>query len=235
MPYVSNSSSRLLTSSVRIIRANRPVLLKVAHNKGEFISKLESVAIEFGCASILISVIKLWETPTAELLDTHLNGVLPLLPLSREGQSHEVIETGIQRLMPPGEEPQRDLLSLLYGFASLVLISEEDQDWLVRRFEMLYDILRETRAFQEMAKEGMREGREQGIREGMREGMREGIKNMRQVAENLVATRFSDTALTALVRKYLSTIDDAQALQDLIINLAIVQTPEDARQLLVKK
>lgn len=185
------------------------------------------------------SVLKMWETPTDELLATRLNGVLPLLPLSREGQNRDVIETGIQRLMPQGEEPQRDLLSLLYGFSSLILISEEDQDWLVRRFEMLYDILRETRAFQEMAKEGRREGVEQGKREGMQQGLQQGIqqgiKNLRQVAENLVATRFSNPTLTTRARKYLATLDDAQTLQELIVNLAIVQTPEDVRQLLSKK
>lgn len=112
---------------------------------------------------------------------------------------------------------------------------------------MLYDILRETRAFQEMAKEGRREGVEQGKREGMEQGKREGmqqglqqgmqqgIKNLRQVAENLVATRFSNPTLTTRARKYLATLDDAQTLQELIVNLAIAQTPEDVRQLLSKK
>ncbi len=102
---------------------------------------------------------------------------------------------------------------------------------------MLYDILRETPAFQKMAQEGLREGLQQGRIEGRIEGKIEGeklgaLKNLRQVAENLVATRFADSKLTDLARSSLGAIDDIQTLQQLIVNLAIVQTPEEAGQLL---
>lgn len=114
---------------------------------------------------------------------------------------------------------------------------------------MLNDILRETPAFQKIAKEGLREGLEQGLQQGRIEGRVEGrvegriegriegeklgaLKNLRQVAENLVATRFTNAVLTDLARNSLSTIEDIPMLQQLVVNLAIVQTPEEVRQLL---
>lgn len=193
-------------------------------------------------------VIKMWETPTEDFLQMGLRGLLPLLPLTREGKRRGVIETAISLLMLPGGEPQGELLSLVYGFASLVLESK-DQEWLDWRFAMLNDILRETPAFQKIAKEGLREGLEQGLQQGRIEGRVEGrvegriegriegeklgaLKNLRQVAENLVATRFTNAVLTDLARNSLSTIEDIPMLQQLVVNLAIVQTPEEVRQLL---
>lgn len=181
-------------------------------------------------------MLKLWEIPTDDLLQMGRRGLLPLLPLTREGRRREVVETAIGLLMPPGEEPNRELLSLVYGFASLMFESE-DQDWLLRRFAMLYDILRETPAFQDMAREGMRQGLQQGREQGLQQGREEGekagaLKNLRQVAVDLVSTRFAQAALTEWARRALERVKDTQKLHSLIVNLAIVQTPEEARQLL---
>jgi len=114
-------------------------------------------------------VVKMLEIPTETLLSLDCLGLLPLLPLTREGKRREVIETAIGLLMPKGEQPYRNLLSLTYGFASLVF-EQNDQEWLQRRFGMLYDILRESPAFQEMAREGRAEGLAEGRAEGRTEG-----------------------------------------------------------------
>lgn len=201
-------------------------------------------------------VIKMWEIPTRHFLQTGLKGLLPLLSLTSDGQRREVIETAIGLLMPPAEEPQRELLSLTYGFASLVFASEEDQNWLVWRFAMLYDILRETRAFQEMAKEGllrgleqgreqgmqqgiqqgiqqgMQQGREQGIQQGIEQERKETLKQLRQIAESLVVARFADAGLVEHARQHITSIDDAEALQQLILNLALTQTADEVQKLL---
>jgi hypothetical protein len=131
----------------------------------------------------------MWEIPTETLLSMDRRGLLPLLPLTREGRQREAIEMAIDRLIPKGEEPHHDLLSLVYGFASLVF-EHDDQEWLRWRFSMLYDILRESPAFQEMAQEGRREGFEQGIKQGRieaqerrREGFEQGIKQGRIEAQ----------------------------------------------------
>jgi hypothetical protein len=168
-------------------------------------------------------VLKLWEIPTEELLKMGRLGVLPLLPLTREGQRREVVEQAIELLMPSEEAPQRELLSLLYGFASLAF-ENDDQEWLHGRFSMLYDILCEAPAFREIAKMGRNGGIEQGRAEA--------LKNLRQVAVDLIATRFASATLTELAQEALASRDDTEQLQRLIITLAVVQTPEEARQML---
>ena len=86
---------------------------------------------------------------------------------------------------------------------------------------MFYDILRESPAFQDMA----REGRAEGLAEGR-------LNTLRQVAADVVATRFSNADLTAEALQILTGIDDVQALQRATIHLAIALTPEAARQVL---
>jgi predicted transposase YdaD len=105
-------------------------------------------------------VLHLWELPTEELLKAGRPGVVPLLPLTREGRQREMVEEGIQLLAPAGAEPRRELLSLLYSVASLTF-ERHDQEWLYGRFALLSDILRDTPAFQEMATWASNEGIEQ--------------------------------------------------------------------------
>src|SRR5579884_1128323 len=76
-------------------------------------------------------VIKLWEIPTQVLKQKGLKGLLPLLPLTKGGTRREVVEEIITELAPAGEEPEGELLTLAYGFASLAFDKEADQDWLV--------------------------------------------------------------------------------------------------------
>src|SRR5205085_11413460 len=94
-------------------------------------------------------VIRLWEIPTSELKQKRLEGLLPLLPLTRGRAKREVVEEAITGLTPVGQEPKAELLILTYGLASLAFENKADQEWLDRRFSMLYDILRETRACRE--------------------------------------------------------------------------------------
>lgn len=98
------------------------------------------------------NVVKLWEVPTKYFQQEGLIGLLPLLPLTQNGARREVVDDVIFRLTPSDEEPKAELLTLTYGLASLILVNEADQEWLIRRFGQMYDILRETRAYQELIK-----------------------------------------------------------------------------------
>jgi len=98
-------------------------------------------------------VIKLWTVPTEDLFQTGLKGLLPSVPLSREGQRREAVEQVISELSQEEVGKQRELLSFTYGFGSLVFEDENDQSWLRRRFGMLKDILRESWALKELAQE----------------------------------------------------------------------------------
>jgi predicted transposase YdaD len=64
-------------------------------------------------------VIKLWTIPTEDLFQTGLTGLLPFVPLSREGQRREAVERVVDELSQENVDRQRELLSFTYGFASL--------------------------------------------------------------------------------------------------------------------
>jgi hypothetical protein len=72
-------------------------------------------------------VICLWKVPTQELKEKGLLGLLPLLPLTREGRRREVVEEIITLLMPSGEEPKRNLLIVTYVLASLAFAQDEGE------------------------------------------------------------------------------------------------------------
>ena len=165
-------------------------------------------------------VMKLWEIPVEELKQKGLLGLLPLLPLTRGGAKREVIEEAIGELMPPGEEPKAELLALTYGIASLALENGADQEWLIRRFSTMFDMLRETRAYQELIQEGRKEGREEGKREALQE-----------TTLNIVKERFPK--LIRVAKKQVAAIDDPEVFQQLILKLIGARTMNEAKQYLL--
>lgn len=97
---------------------------------------------------------------------------------------------------------------------------------------MLYEILRDTRAFQEMAKEG----REEGLKEGREEGLKEGHKKGLQAAlQTLVEARFPDSEAMHLLKEKADTIEDAQFLQRLIVRTGTAQSAEEVVMYLFKE
>ena len=183
-------------------------------------------------------IIKLWEQSTAELEQMGLVGLLPLLPLTREGARREVVERTITRLTPAGEQPRQDLLALSYGLASLAFENEADQEWLKRRFEMLYDMLRDTPAFQDIMKEGRQEGLAQGREEGLERGREEGRKEghneaLRQALLAIVQARFPSPRMIRQAKGQAAIIDDPAVLQDLIVKVSLAESAEEAERYLL--
>ena len=175
-------------------------------------------------------VIKVWEHSTAEFEHLGLLGLLPLLPLTREGAQREVVERTITRLMPAGEKPRQDLLALTYGLASLAFENEADQQWLKRRFEMLYDMLWDTPAFQDIREKGLQEGLERGREEGLLEG---GLEALRQALLAIVQARFPSLRMARLAKGQAAIIDDPAILQDLIVKVSLAQNAEEAQRYLL--
>jgi len=186
-------------------------------------------------------VICLWRIPTQELQEKGLIGLLPLLPLTREGRRREVVEEIITVLMPLEEEPQRNLLPITYALASLAFEhDEENLNWLYRRFAMIDDIIRETPAYKvltrEAREEGIEIGFERGIEQGIERGIEQGIERERQRALqlqrelllNVVKAHFPK--LVRLARKQGSVIDEAKVLNDLIVKVSSAPTMEEARR-----
>src|SRR5579872_1717202 len=102
-------------------------------------------------------VVEMAKLAANQLRHEGLIGILPLLLLTRDGATHEVVNeviTGLQAAEKYGLLPVTELL------ASLVLKDKSDQEWIERRFAMLQDALRETPAYQRILQEGREEERE---------------------------------------------------------------------------
>jgi len=113
-----------------------------------------------------------------------------------------------------------------FSFASLVFRSRssDDQNWLIRRFREMHDILRETPIYQEILKEGREEGIEQGIEQGE-------LRGLNQAVVEVVVKRFPK--LVRLARKQVVLAEDTAILLDLIGKLSIAQSVEEAKQYLL--
>ena len=93
-----------------------------------------------------------------------LAGLLPLLPLAKDGQNRETVERMISEMRRAGKS---DLLWLGKAVAGLVLKSAEDKLWLKERFQVMFDILEDSWVYQETIEEGKKVGIEVGIEEGI--------------------------------------------------------------------
>jgi len=178
-------------------------------------------------------IIKLWEQSTAEFERMGLLGLLPLLPLTHEGARREVVERTITKLAAAEEQPRQELLALTYGLASLAFENEADQEWLRRRFAMLYDMLRDTPAFQDIMKEGRQEGLEQGLERGREEGREEGREALRQALLAIVQARFPSPRMIRQAKGQAAIIDDPAVLQDLIVKVSLAESAEEAERYLL--
>jgi predicted transposase YdaD len=167
------------------------------------------------------SAIKLWEIPGEIFKQPGMEGLLPLLPLTKNGTRREVVEEMIAALQAANKE---DLLPIAYAVASLVFTRREDKKWLKWRFDMLHDILEESWAYQEMTKKERQEGKQ--------EERTERLQGLRQVVQGLILNRFPLVASEA--QHNLEQIQNPEMLQRLIIEIATVQTAEGVRHLLLE-
>lgn len=170
--------------------------------------------------------IKLWEIPVEILKHMGLVALLPLVPLTQNGATHEVIEetvSDIERLVQD-EIVKNELVSLTLTLASLAFLGKkEEQDWLIRRFKMQHDLLHDTPIYQLI----LEEGREEGIQQTLQKK----IQDQRIIVQRVVQTKFPKIARLAIEKT--EVIADEKKLQDLIVYMSIAQTEADARQYLL--
>jgi predicted transposase YdaD len=91
----------------------------------------------------------------------------------------------------------------------------------------MYDILRETPVYQFLTKEA----REEGLQEGREAGREEGLKALRLAIVNIVREKFPK--IVRLARKQVAVVDDLATLGQLVVKMSLVQTPLEAKQLLL--
>jgi predicted transposase YdaD len=152
--------------------------------------------------------IELGRLPTEALRRTRLTGLLPLLILTKDGATREVVEEVIARIEAA---EKRDLLPITKLLASLVFTSESDKEWIIWRFNKMSDILRETWAYQEIVQEGE-------------------LRALHQALLDIVQARFPE--ILPYTKKQTEGIEDTEILRRLIVKMSTVPTTEEALQYL---
>ncbi len=163
--------------------------------------------------------IKLWETSTEELMETGLVGLLLLLPLTKEGGKREVIEEVVTKLLQVEDKGiQKNLLTITFTLSSLAFDVQEDKTWLLRRFKLLQDIIRDTEIYQYIMQEGIEQERQKEL------------QRQRQVLVAFVQARY--TELVPFATAQAEQINNIEVLNKLMLNVILAQSAEDIRRYL---
>jgi predicted transposase YdaD len=188
-------------------------------------------------------IIKLWELSSDELEQPGREGLLPLLPLTKNGGNREQVDEMFARLRAADRE---DLYALAYTLAGLVFRKSEDKVWLRRRFEMLKDILETSWTYQEMVESAQQKGLQQGLENGLEKGLQQGwekgeasgieqgrVQTLRDVVVRNVEKRFP--ALTGAASRYVNSVNDGATLDALVNKLFEAQTSEEVAALFTRR
>jgi predicted transposase YdaD len=160
--------------------------------------------------------IKLWELSVDALKGTGLKGILPLCLLAGDGMRREVGEQVFEQV-----KDNKELLTLALTLASMVFMSEADQQWLERKVAMFEDIARDTWFVQKYLNEGREQGREEGT-----------LEALRLVIQNTVREHFPE--LIDLAKQQTDGIQNSTILLRLTSKIVDAQTVEDARRHLLE-
>lgn len=172
--------------------------------------------------------IELGDISPAELISIGQPGLLPLLPLTKDGANRRVAETMFTELEATGKA---ELIPIGGTLASYIFSKKDigDLNWLQRRLRSMHDIIRESPYYQEIRKEGRDEGLEEGLEKGREEGQ---LEALRQTVIDIVVERFP--RLLRVARKQTTFTEDPVALRHAIVKLSMAQTTEEAKQHLLE-
>jgi predicted transposase/invertase (TIGR01784 family) len=150
-----------------------------------------------------------------DILRTEQPALYTLLPLTKGRTGREKVEMMFGKL---GGTGKTDLELIGFTIASLAFRKESqaDQQWLIRRFRAMHDIIRETPIYQEILNEGREEGRE------------EGLEALRQTVVDVVQKRFPK--IVRLAKKLVTLVEDTTTLRHLIVDVSVAKNAEEAKQ-----
>lgn len=188
----------------------------------------------------------LWEETPERLLQPGFAGLLPLLPLLKGAKRtrDETIGNMVEGLRTAGKD---DILALGYAFAGLVYRTEDDKEWLKRRFAMFHEILEDSWSYQEMVQkgldvglqkgleQGLQKGLDQGLQQGLQKGLDQGIKQGELMAAHSFLARFIEKhfpPLLPLALRKAERLKTVDALNSVIDKLLEAKTVEQAREVL---
>jgi predicted transposase YdaD len=155
--------------------------------------------------------IELGALSPGDLLQSDQPGLLPLLPLTKGGARREVVESMFSGLLAARKI---ELIPIGYTLASLAFSRENraEQDWLLRRFHEMHDMLRETPIYQEILKEGREEG----------------LEALRRAIVDVITQRFPK--LARLAKKQVVIVEDPELLRQVLVKVSVVQSAEEAQR-----
>ncbi len=184
----------------------------------------------------------LWEEEPGRLLQSGFTGLLPLLPLMKGARQtrDETIGNMVEGLRTAGKD---DILALGYAFAGLIYKTEDDKQWLKRRFAMFHEVLEDSWSYQEMVQKGIDVGLQKGLDQGLQKGLDQGLQKGLQAGFEQGELTAARSFLARLIEKHfllllplaqqkaaqLKTVD---ALNTTIDKLLEAQTLEQAREVL---
>ena len=169
--------------------------------------------------------IKLWEIPPEVLKQLNLPGLLPLLPLTKDGNRREVVEDMIGSLE---QANRRELLPLGYAFSALRLKGPEEQQWLKERFNDMGDILESSWAYQEMVQKAVAKA-EAKAEAKAKEALE---KEKKKTIVRFVELHFP--ALLLLAKKQVKQAKTLEQLQGMLDKLFIAHTDDEAKTALLE-
>jgi predicted transposase YdaD len=172
--------------------------------------------------------IKLWEIPSEALLEQNLLGLLPLLPLTREGHQRETVEQMHHRLQQAGNT---DFLAIGYLIAFYALTQEYEHQWLEEIFMENENILEGTPLGDRIHERGVIQGLERGLEQGREEGFEQVLQVQRASLLNFVKARFP--AELVLANQQLGLIMTPFQAQALLDKLTVARTDDEVQAILL--
>ncbi len=173
------------------------------------------------------------EVPTDFLLNASYKGLLPLVPLTTDGENHEAVEQAIAQLMPEGEAPEAELLSLLYWIGGLRYTEDVNKNWLQRRLGLMDSILKDSWSYQESRQKAIEQGIIQGIEQGLEQGIAQGIEQGRR-QDILAIVRDNFTPLLVLAQERVALLNTPEQLQKLLLQLVKARSEQEAQRYLLE-
>lgn len=184
-------------------------------------------------------VIIMRDMTAQEVLDCPFRGIWTLAPFTKDGARREVVEKVIMRFTPATDTDTKELLALTCLFASLMFSDVQDKQWVIERSAMLDDFLQESPLYQHILQQGLVQGIAQGEAQGLAQGEAKGaererkqrVLSLRQKILELVQRRFPQQK--KLAGKLINVIEKPEKLEDVLLQLAFIQTAEEMHSCLL--
>lgn len=180
--------------------------------------------------------VKLWEVDAEQLKQPGLEGLLPLLPLSRGGTQRETIEEMFQRLEALG---QADLLA--YGSAIAIKMAKRSKnlEWLRRRVLIMdqetIEFLRETDLWDLFREWALKEAKEE-LKQGPRLEEFRKLQGLCYTLTYFVDRRFPTlSALAQRATNYSRNLDELQKLTDAVFDAQTIEVAQTVLEGAVEK